>query len=236
MSPAGTGARRSSVTVSPKARSRFLSGAGITRSSFAWALSTAAAACAAVAGVVAGAVCHLFAGALGFSILLRTVPGLFNAMLLAGALYLAWIGWSLMGVKAEAAPPEDGLVSGVPFREPGDAAAHPVDRTGARSFWATFRQAAVTNLLNPKAYLFMLAIFPQFFRPEYGPLWMQAVALGLITAFTQTGVYGTLALLAGNARGWLATNPHKSTLMARVAGSVLILGAVVTAFQGLAQR
>lgn len=94
----------------------------------------------------------------------------------------------------------------------------------------------MTNLLNPKAYLFMLAIFPQFFRPEYGPLWMQAVALGLITAFTQTGVYGTLALLAGNARGWLATNPHKSTLMARVAGSVLILGAVVTAFQGLAQR
>ena len=191
---------------------------------------------AAVAGVVAGAVCHMVAGALGFSLLLRTVPGLFNAMLLAGALYLAWIGWSLLRVQ-----PAQDSASGVPTPDLPIQEAQPLAMPGAgetstRSFWATFHQAAVTNMLNPKAYLFMLAIFPQFFRPEYGSLWMQAVALGLITACTQTGVYGTLALLAGNARGWLATNPHKSALMARVAGSVLILGAVVTGFQGLAQH
>ena len=189
---------------------------------------------AAVAGVVVGAVCHLIAGALGFSLLLRTVPGLFNAMLLAGALYLAWIGWSLWRSSSMPTAP----VAPRPASEQEEKA--PV--TGAvagvsgRSPWATFRQAALTNLLNPKAYLFMLAIFPQFFRPEYGPLWIQAVALGLITACTQTGVYGALAVLAGDARGWLSTNPRKSALMARAAGGVLILGAVWTAVQGLGQR
>ena len=94
----------------------------------------------------------------------------------------------------------------------------------------------MTSLLNPKAYLFMRAIFPRFFRPEYGHPWIQAVGLGLITACTQTGVYGSLALPTCDALGWLATNPRKSALMARVAGSVLIAGAVLTAMQGLARH
>ncbi|MBW8721690.1 MAG: LysE family translocator [Polaromonas sp.] len=104
-----------------------------------------------------------------------------------------------------------------------------------QSPWRTFRQAALTCLLNPKAYLFMLAIFPQFLRLEYGSLWMQAVALGLIIAVTQAGVYGSLALAAGGARQWLADRPGASVAMARTVGAVLILCAVFTAWQGWRQ-
>jgi len=168
----------------------------------------------AVAGIVAGGICHVVAGALGLGILLQLVPGMVNVMLVAGSLYIAWIGWSLMRSTS--------VFGALPDIEP-------------PSPWRTFRQAALTCLLNPKAYLFMLAIFPQFLRLEYGSLWVQAVALGLIIAMTQTGVYGSLALAAAGTRRWLAERPGASVAMARTVGAVLIAGAGFTAWQGWRQ-
>ena len=165
----------------------------------------------AVAGMVAGGVCHTVSGALGIGLLFKLVPGLVDAMLIVGALYIAWIGVSLLRVKSEAAHD----VNAVPT-------------LATRSAWATFRQAALTCLLNPKAYLFMFAIFPQFLRTEYGPLWIQAVALGVITSATQTAVYGSLAFAAGSTGGWLAQHPAASLGIARLAGGMLIVGAAVT--------
>ena len=168
----------------------------------------------AVGGIVAGGVCHVVAGALGLGILLQLVPGMVNVMLVAGSLYIAWIGWSLMRSTS--------VFGALP-----DVQEH--------SPWRTFRQAALTCLLNPKAYLFMLAIFPQFLRLEYGSLWVQAAALGLIIAVTQAGVYGSLAIAAAGARQWLADRPGASVAMARTVGAVLILCAAFTAWQGWRQ-
>ncbi|MGI9023979.1 MAG: LysE family translocator [Burkholderiaceae bacterium] len=99
---------------------------------------------AAVAGIVAGGVCHVVMTALGISVLLKLVPGAFNALLLAGALYIAWIGFSLM--RSESA-------FGV----------EPVARI--RPWRATFRQGALTSLLNPKA---ICSCSPSF-RNSCGP-------------------------------------------------------------------
>lgn len=41
---------------------------------------------AAVAGIIAGGICHVVMTALGISVLLKLIPGAFNALLLAGAL------------------------------------------------------------------------------------------------------------------------------------------------------
>ncbi len=163
----------------------------------------------AVAGIVAGGVCHVAAGALGVGLLFKWVPGLIDAMLVVGALYVGWIGVSLVRSRARA---DDGSASPV---------------IAQRSAWATFRQALMTCLLNPKAYLFMLAVFPQFLRAEYGPVWIQAVALGLIIAVTQIAVYGGIALAAGSTQGWLAGRPSAGVWIARLAGAALILGAAV---------
>jgi threonine/homoserine/homoserine lactone efflux protein len=168
----------------------------------------------AVGGIVAGGACHVAAGALGLGLVLQLVPGMVNVMLVAGSLYIAWIGWSLMRSTS------------VFGSLPSLAQTPP---------WRTFRQAALTCLLNPKAYLFMLAIFPQFLRLEYGSLWIQAVALGLIIALTQTGIYGSLALAAAGARQWLADRPGASVVMARGVGAVLIVCAAFTAWQGWAR-
>ena len=165
----------------------------------------------AVAGLVAAGICHVIAGALGIGVLLKVVPSAFNAVLLLGALYVAWIGWSLLRSREGFGTVQD---------------------TARRTHRATFRQAVMTNLLNPKAYMFMLAVFPQFLRVEYGPVWKQATVLGLIIAATQIGVYGTLALIAGQARGWLQSRPAAGLALNRGVGTVLVLAAVITGFQG----
>jgi threonine/homoserine/homoserine lactone efflux protein len=170
---------------------------------------------AAVAGIVAGGAVHVVMGALGVGVLLRLFPAAFNLMLVAGALYIAWIGWSLWrGATAL-----------------GDIGEADAART-TRSVPSTFGRAVMTCLLNPKAYVFMLAIFPQFLRPEYGPIWLQALVLGLIINLTQAAVYGAMALGASGARDWLRANPVSQVRLGRAIGLVLLVAAAWTAWEG----
>ena len=167
---------------------------------------------AAVAGLVVAGACHVVVGTLGVSALLAVVPGAMQAMLLLGSAYVAWIGWSLLRSR-------EGFGA--------------VPEQRRRTRWATFRQAALTNLLNPKAYMFMLAVFPQFLRPEFGSIGRQAFVLGLIIALAQVGVYGLLALGAGGARGWLSARPGAGVTVNRGVGLLLVAVAVVTCVGGL---
>ncbi|HEX5340678.1 MAG TPA: LysE family translocator [Gammaproteobacteria bacterium] len=165
----------------------------------------------AVAGIVAGAICHVTMAVLGISVLLKLVPGAFNVMLLAGALYIAWIGFSVLR---------------------SDSVFKTDTRNGLRSNGQTFRRGIVNIMLNPKAYLFTLAILPQFVRPEYGSLWLQGVTLWIIIALTQAGVYGSVAVAAGSLRQWLAVNPAAGIAINRVVGGTLILVAIFTGYHG----
>jgi len=165
----------------------------------------------ATAGVVAGGVAHVVVGALGVGAVLKLFPALFNAMLLVGALYIAWIGFGL-------------LRSG--------ASLGAIPEARSRSAVVAFRQGMLTCLLNPKAYLFMFAVFPQFLRPETGGIWLQATILGAIIAVTQFGVYGGLALAAGGGRGALAAHPRAEALIGRTVGALLIAVAAATLVEG----
>jgi threonine/homoserine/homoserine lactone efflux protein len=169
---------------------------------------------AAVAGIMAGGVCHMGMGALGMAIVLRLWPALFNALLLAGAGYVAWIGWSLLRTRAGT-----GMQLGT------------AQRSAAMTFW----RAMLTSLMNPKAYVFMLAVVPQFIRPAAGPVWLQAIALAAITAAIQAGVYGSLALVSGRAGAWLSGRPDQAAVVARLIGALLALSALLAGLQGWQQ-
>lgn len=164
---------------------------------------------AAVAGAIAGAACHSVIVALGIGVLLK-IPGAFNTVLTAGTAYIAWIGIGTLRSSSPAAL---------------------ANQTAPTSAWITFRRGLANNMMNPNAYLFSLAIFPQFIRPEYGPIALQAVVLWAIIALTQASVYGSVVLGAAQVRQGLATKPWADVLLRRLVGTMLIAIAIWVGFE-----
>lgn len=81
-----------------------------------------------------------------------------------------------------------------------------------------FTQCFFTCVLNPKAYMFTLAVYPQFMLPEYGPVWAQALAMGVITVVAHGGIYGGLGFAAAKARDFLTGSPAVTIWIGRGAG------------------
>ncbi|MBZ9795535.1 LysE family translocator [Mesorhizobium sp. ES1-4] len=167
---------------------------------------------AATGGIMLGGLVHTLNGAVGVGLLMHFVPILFTPLLIAGAAYMAFIGITLMR-------------SSITVDNHGP--------TGSRSAWKAFRQGAVTCLINPKAYLFVLAVYPQFLKPAYGPIWAQATIMGLLTVLTQFAIYGGLAITAGRSRDLLVANPRATAFAGRAAGLLLFAVALFTAWEGL---
>lgn len=167
---------------------------------------------ASVGGIVTAAVAHVAIGGLGLAAILLVMPALFNVLLVAGAAYVAWIGFALVR-------------SGALFDASGANAA-------AVALPTAYRRGMLTNLLNPKAYAFMLAVFPQFVRKEWGPVALQAAVLGAIIVVTQFSVYGAVVLAAARARGWLAARPRALARIGRCVGLLLLAVALLSAVEG----
>lgn len=168
---------------------------------------------AATAGIAVGGMGHTLWGAFGAGLIALWLPSAFTALVLLGGAYMIWIGWTLL--RSRIVLTASGLAGG--------------GRDAARAF----RQGALTCLLNPKAYVFILAVYPQFVQPRFGPIWMQALVLGAMSAATQVAVYGGLALAAARARDTLVNDPARTVWAGRAAGALIIAVALVTLWQGL---
>lgn len=171
-----------------------------------------AAGLAATGGMMLGGLVHSLYGALGVGLLAKVIPVLFTPLVVAGGIYMAWIGATLMR-------------SSIVVDDVGHAS--------ARNNWEAFRRGVVTCLINPKAYLFMLAVYPQFLRPDFGPLAPQAVIMAAMLAGTQLAIYGGLALAAGTARRFLVGNSAATIWTGRVCGALLVTVSALTLWEGL---
>lgn len=162
-------------------------------------------------GIMTGGAFHTAFGVFAVVGMSQLVPQLYMPMLVAGALYMIWIGVSLA---------RSSIVMGA------------VTGSTAPSSVTIFAQAVVTCILNPKAWLFVLAVYPQFIRPAFGPLWSQALVIGIMVAAVQFAVYGGLGLLAAQGRNAFANKPHFTIWSGRIAGILLIAAAVFTLWRG----
>ena len=131
------------------------------------------------AGIAAGCYVHATAAALGLSEVMVRVPAAYDAIRFAGAAYLVYLA-----IKALRSKPAD-------FAP--DAAI--AQKSGRRIFMDGF----LTNVLNPKVALFVLALFPQFVRAD-GPILIQSLVLATVLNTTGLVVNGAVVLAAGRLR------------------------------------
>lgn len=149
-------------------------------------------------GVHIGCYVHIFAAAIGLASLIEQAPMLFQAIKLAGAAYLVWLGLSMfMG-----------------WGKSNDKAASPASQS--------LRDSIIVEVLNPKTALFFLTFLPQFVDPAAAfPLWLQFLLLGmfvnLVFSIADVAAVGiasvTLARVASGEAGWIVPKACGSILV-----------------------
>jgi homoserine/homoserine lactone efflux protein len=158
-----------------------------------------AAGLAAVAGVQIGLFVHTALAVAGVSALIASSPGLFRALAVTGAVYLAWLG--LQGFRSRGAL---GIIHA------GNLEPH-----------RACRDAFVCNLLNPKVIILFLALYPNFVVIGRGGVMAQVLMLSavlmLINVSWQVGLVG----FANIARGRLVRAAVQRTI-GRITGAILI--------------
>ena len=118
---------------------------------------------AAALGILAGCLAWGIATAAGLTALLTASHLAYDALRIAGAGYLTWLGISaLVQSRRRSAPSTD-----VPSDQPPPLTGSPWDETSeavpsTRGWVTAFRSGIGTNLLNPKAGVFYMSLIPQF--------------------------------------------------------------------------
>ncbi|WP_077060908.1 LysE family translocator [Streptomyces sp. MP131-18] len=152
-------------------------------------------------GVALGFLIYLTAANLGLSAVFTVVPGLYLAVKLAGAGYLAWLAWQAL--------------------RPGGAAVFARQELPGESSRRLFTMGLMTCLLNPKIALMYLSLIPQFVDPEAGNAMAQGFLLGSVQVIIGVAVNGTFVLAAGTIAAFLARRPGWLRAQRYVMGTVL---------------
>jgi threonine/homoserine/homoserine lactone efflux protein len=152
-------------------------------------------------GIAVGAAIHTTAAAVGLSALLLHSETAFTAVKVGGALYLLWLAF-----KA--------------FRDGGGAANLGDQRP--TSLGRVFFEAVMTNVLNPKVALFILAFLPQFVAPAQGHVGLQILILGTLFNLGGTAVNVAVALSTSAARGYVLGSSKVRRLLAWFSSLVFI--------------
>lgn len=136
------------------------------------------------AGIALGTYCHALAAALGLSQLFVAIPMAYEVVRWAGCAYLLYLAFKTL--RSE----------GTPFA--------PTAGLKRFSMQRILSEGLLTNLLNPKMVLFVLALFPQFVAPEAGSLTLQMLVLATVLNAIGFVVNGTVILMSGHIRNRLA--------------------------------
>jgi threonine/homoserine/homoserine lactone efflux protein len=157
-------------------------------------------------GIAAGCLIWALASAAGVAAVLAASETAYDALRLAGAGYLVWLGvQSLLAARV-------------------GYAADPVGGRGGRRVPSPFRQGLLTNLFNPKIALFYTTFLPQFIRPG-DPVLLLSVAMA--------GVHIALGIVWLSAYAWLLDRAVEAFRSSRLRRALDALTGVVLVSLGI---
>ena len=152
-------------------------------------------------GISLGLLAHTTLAALGLSVVLERSLTAFLVVKYAGAAYLSYLGVRTLLGKA---------VFSLLGAEP------------RVSLFVAFRQGLLSNVLNPKAALFVQAFLPQFVIPGQGDPAVQVLLLGLLLIVPGLAFHLLVACGAGQLGAWLRRRPGVSRWLHRLTGGLFI--------------
>ncbi|MGB7181855.1 MAG: LysE family translocator [Burkholderiaceae bacterium] len=161
----------------------------------------AAAGVATAAGVGTGLMAHTVLATLGVGAIVQASEWLFFAMKILGALYLLYLGITLLRTRSA----DVAIASDV-----------------RRSVFKLYLDGAISNMANPKIAIFYFAFLPQFVPPgadnTTGLIFLLGASFALLTFLIKAPV----GIFAGRLSGWLRENPNRLLIVYRLSGLMLI--------------
>jgi threonine/homoserine/homoserine lactone efflux protein len=156
-----------------------------------------------VLGIATGSLIHTTLAGFGLSVIIAQSILAFNLVKYAGAAYLVYLGLRMLADPSR-------LEAGIARQQP-----------RMKSF-NIYRDAVLTNVLNPKVAMFFIAFLPQFIDAGHRNDIVPFLLLGI--TFTITGTVWCLVLASFSSFLFakLRTNPGLSFWLNKTCGAVLI--------------
>jgi len=137
----------------------------------------------------------------GLTVVFLAIPFAYDALRIAGAMYLLWLAWKAV--------------------RPGSQAVFRARDLPPDSRQRLFAMGFVTNALNPKIAVFYLSIFTQFLKPEHGSVLAQSLVLGCTQIAISLTVNCLIILAASQITIWLSERPMWERAQKWLMGTVL---------------
>ena len=152
-------------------------------------------------GVALGFVFYMLSAALGITALIMAVPLAYDALRIAGAVYLLYLAWQAL--------------------KPGGRSPFQVRDLPRDSNRRLFAMGLLTNLLNPKVAMLYLSLLPQFIQPGHGSVLLQSLTLGAMQIAMSVTVNALIVVTAGTVAGFLGARPAWQAAQRWIMGTVL---------------
>lgn len=144
---------------------------------------------AAVAGIALGLMTYGLIATVGLAAIIHESPLLYGVLRWGGVLYLLWLAWDTWSTS--------------------DAnSSHEFDERP----WPAFRRGLITNLLNPKAAVFYIAVLPEFIRSDNGSVMRQTLLLSIVYVAIATLIHATIVALAGSLKPVIVTANNREII------------------------
>jgi len=160
------------------------------------------AAVATVLGNATGVYVQVLLVAVGLGSVISRSALLFNAIKLAGAAYLVYLGVQAIRERRK--------LSSV------------LDVADVRPTRHLLREGFLVGLSNPKAAVFFAAILPQFVQEGGAPVGLQMAVLGVVSVVVAILSDSCWGIAAGSARAWLSASPRRLERLGGAGGVTMI--------------